>query len=327
MTKNSTYLIAAGLLAFAVRPASAGSYTFQTIDVPGVTDLEIHGSNDRGDYVGVTTTASGQRQGFTLFGGVYSAFSYPGAVRTNFYDVNNLGQAVGIYSDTDGNSHGFMLQNGTATPFDLPGAPDTVLIGINDRGTLAGYSSDTDFFYHSFVQRGTLETFDYPGSSYTFGGAINNLGETGGGYYDADFASHGFVRLPDGTYQSFDIPGAAAVYVNHINDSGVAVLNAYGDDDDLNPHGYVRDAGGALTALNALGAIRTAAWDIDSAGRVAGFFVTADGYSHGYLATPDPVPEASTLASFGLLCLGLAGVAWSARRVRPAPEKEAVRVR
>lgn len=319
MIKNNTYLIAAGLLALTVRPALAGSYTFQTIDVPGVTDLEIRGSNDRGQYVGVTTTASGQRQGFTLLDGVYSALSYPGAVSTNFYDINNLGEAVGTYSGADRNNHGFTLRDGVVTPFDLPGAPETVLIGLNDTGALAGYSADTDFFYHSFVQGGTLEAFDYPGSSYTFGGAINNLGATGGGYFDEGFVSHGFVRLPDGTYQSFDVAGAAAVYVNHINDAGVAVLNAYGDDDDPNPHGYVRDAGGALTALNAPGAIRTAAWDIDSAGRVAGFFVTADGYSHGYLATPDPVPEASTLASFGLLCLGLA---WRMRRVRPMGKQE-----
>lgn len=315
----SVPLAAAALLGLAAHPARAQGYAFQTIDVPGVADLEIHGSNDLGQYVGVTTSADGHRLGFTLFQGVYSTFMYPGAVSTSIYDINSKGEAIGVYSGLDRVSHGFTLQNGVATPFDFPGAAETVGIGLNDAGARAGYSADVDGYYHGFVMGQTDEEFDYPGSPYTFGGAISNTGETGGGYFDGDFTPHGFVRLADGTYQSFDIPGAASLYVNHINDAGVSALNAYGDDDDPNPHGYVRAADGTLTALNAPGAIRTAAWDIDSAGRVAGFYVTADGSSHGYLAAP--VPEASTLVSFGLLGLGLVGLARrrarSARRAEP----------
>ena len=55
----------------------------------------------------------------------------------------------------------------------------------------------------------TFTTIDPPGSIYTYPWSINPAGAITGNYYDATGTGpHGFLRAPDGTFTTFDIPGA-----------------------------------------------------------------------------------------------------------------------
>src|SRR5713101_4434471 len=55
----------------------------------------------------------------------------------------------------------------------------------------------------------TFTTFDPPGSQGTSPVSINPAGQITGNYFDANFTTHGFLRASDGTFTSFDAPGAS----------------------------------------------------------------------------------------------------------------------
>src|SRR5258708_37988860 len=59
----------------------------------------------------------------------------------------------------------------------------------------------------------TFTTFDVPGAGTnqnqgTAPVAINSAGATTGYYIDANWGRHGFLRSPNGTFSTFDAPGA-----------------------------------------------------------------------------------------------------------------------
>ena len=55
------------------------------------------------------------------------------------------------------------------------------------------------------AQEPTFTTFDVPGAVATSPSSINPSGEITGIYSDARFKQHGFVRIPDGSFTTFDI--------------------------------------------------------------------------------------------------------------------------
>jgi hypothetical protein len=88
---------------------------------------------------------------------------------------------------------------------------------------------------------------------------INNFGAITGYYLDANNVFHGFVRSPDGTFTTFDSPGADTTpgnfngtLPNAINDAG-AITGVYYDVNSVG-HGFVRSPEGAFTTFDAPGA-------------------------------------------------------------------------
>jgi len=55
----------------------------------------------------------------------------------------------------------------------------------------------------------TIITFDAPGAViFTLVAGINPAGVITGGYLDANIVEHTYLRAPDGTFTTFDAPGA-----------------------------------------------------------------------------------------------------------------------
>jgi hypothetical protein len=171
--------------------------------------------------------------------------------------LNNLGAVTSLYNDKNGVYHGYLRSpDGTFTDFDAPGAgagtgQGTTPLSLNDFGVIAGYYLDKNNVYHGFLRNpdGTFRTFEAPGADTTkgsfngtFPSAINVVGAITGNYIDANNVSHGFVRTSDGTFTTFDAPGAGkhpghGTYPASLNDFGeiiggyLAANNVY--------HGFV----------------------------------------------------------------------------------------
>lgn len=171
--------------------------------------------------------------------------------------------------------HGFIRNpNGSLTFFDPPGSQETDIpapAAINDFGAVTGdyWTCNADLSsctVHGFVRQanGKYVTFDAPGASPdgidgggTFPQGINNLGEVSGYYGDANFIYHGFVRSASGRITSFDVPTACTdtstppadcsyvgTFPGGVNVLGTVVGTYFGEDG--NPHGFWRDANGAI---------------------------------------------------------------------------------
>src|SRR5271169_514439 len=97
-------------------------------------------------------------------------------------------------------------------------------------------------------------TFDPPGSVATIPIGINSSGEIVGFYADTN-GTHGFLRAPDGTFATFDAPGAFASYGTYgegINSEG-AITGTFYDAATVS-HGFLRARDGKLSTFDAPGA-------------------------------------------------------------------------
>ena len=261
-------------------------YLFETIEVPGVDFLELTSTNDLGHYAGNTRGTDGENMvGFTLIDGVLSTYGVPDSLTFGFYGLNNAGQAVGFYQDANEISHGVIVQNGELTQFDFPGAAETEIFGISESGLLIGDIFDADGAIHGFVGN---EQFDVPGATITYADDMNANGHLVGSYVDTDGVYHGYIRHPNGSFTTFDYPGALPdleyLFVNAINDAGVIVFRA--KEFDSMERTYTRLLNGTLKELKFPGSVTTVGRDITRDGQIVGYYDTLDERRHGFIATP-----------------------------------------
>ena len=262
---------------------SAGfTYTFESIDVPGVDYLELTASSDFEDYAGNTKSADGKTVGFTLIDGVFTTYDFPGSKNTYFYALGNNGQAAGHYEDSDGLHHGVILENGELRQYDHPGAVQTFLRGISDAtGALTGDFIDADGIRRGFS--GDL-TIGVPGAPTTYADFINAEGVIVGSYVDADGIYAAYVRIPNG--ELVTLPGSPQLeyfYIHGINDAGLLVFRykAVGD--------TPLTAVGTFSAQEGLkfpGSVSTEGWNVNQDGSIVGNYVSADDRRHGFIARP-----------------------------------------
>jgi uncharacterized membrane protein len=133
-------------------------------------------------------------------------------------------------------------------------------------------------------------TFDVPGAQGTFAYAISPQGAITGDYVDSGGVSHGFVRARDGTFITFDAPGAGTAPGQgtdafSINPAGT--ITGYYNDANLLAHGFVRARNGAITAFDAPGASQTFASNINPSGAIAGDYLDASNVYHGFVRAPN----------------------------------------
>jgi uncharacterized membrane protein len=178
------------------------------------------------------------------------AIDYPHATATEALDINPAGEIVGRYvSATDQNTHGFLRNDvGEFTTIDFPGAIFTVAAGINPRGDIVGWyrlPTDPQSNRHGFLlSQGSFTTIDPPGALFTNVLGINSRGDIVGRF-------------------------CTTVVVPCMFDTG-------------NVHGFML-AGGAFTAIDFPGAIRTNVWGINPRGQIVGGYTGADGQNHLFL--------------------------------------------
>ncbi|MCG9134686.1 hypothetical protein J5I95_23765, partial [Candidatus Poribacteria bacterium] len=261
------------------------TYTFESIDVPGVAFLEVTASSDFGDYAGNTKSADGEKVvGFTLIDGVFTRYDFPGSQETRFYALGNDGQAAGYYQDSEGLFHGVVLEDGELRQYDFPDAVETFIHGFSDAtGALTG-----NFIDASGVRRGFSGDLivEFPEASETYADFINAEGVIVGSYIDADGLYHVYARSSDGRYLTLDFLDPSNLeyaFMHGITDTNIHVSRAKAVGDV--PRTYI----GLLHELHELqypGSVSTEGWNINQDGSVVGHYDSPDGRRHGFIAKP-----------------------------------------
>lgn len=269
--------------------ASAPTYTFTTIDVPGAGTAALQGTlgvnnNAPGDITGIYLTAPNVAHGFVRSAttGTITTFDAPHAGTslnqgTFPVRIEQAGNITGMYADSSNAYHGFLRSpNGVITEFDVPGAPTniahrgTIALSINLLLQITGFYVDANAVRHGFVRApdGTFITFDFPGAGTlptqgTMALRINGGGGVAGSYVDGNEVFHGFIRTANGTMIGpFDDPNASTVRgkgirfggtVVHGNDAGIIIVGIYTDANFVF-HGFMTDLNRTFTNIDVPGA-------------------------------------------------------------------------
>lgn len=121
---------------------------------------------------------------------------------------------------------------------------------------------------HGFADNGGFNAVDFPGAIGTQAIGVNDAGSIVGDYFDAGSAEHGFVSS-NGVFTAIDHPAATGI-------------NAAGDivgiwSDGTSTPSFLRQAG-VFTPIAFPLATSTAAFGINDAGEIAGFYTE---WQHG----------------------------------------------
>jgi hypothetical protein len=180
----------------------------------------------------------------------------------------------------------------------------------NDEGAIVGTYTDANVVPHGFLRTpsGDFVSFDAPGAGLganldegTVAVAINDLGVIAGQFEDANITFHGFIRYPDGSFVTFDAPGAGAVPGQGQGTLAYS-LNLWGTtagiyiDASSVEHGFVRSPFGKITGFDPPGSIYTFVCEetcLNAAGEITGSYYDASGVEHGFLRESD-----GTITSF-----------------------------
>jgi uncharacterized membrane protein len=316
-----------------VLTASAQKTSIITFDAPGA---DTKPGDNNGTYSSAINasgaiTGSYQDTNSAFHGflrspeGKFTTFEAPGA-DTGAYNgtspaaINDLGVITGSYTDANSVSHGFLRSpNGKFTTFDAPGAGGygTTAIALNLEGAVVGYYTDANFLFHSFVRYpdGKFSAFLAPGQCETNGSEgcygselsnINLLGVSVGNYMDntANLVQHGLIRHADGTFTTFEAPGAGAGQGQGTGCPGCfAGLNQFGaiagiyTDSNNVYHGFLRTSDGNFKSLNAPGAGKGSGQgtgcpsdcpvSLNNRGAITGVYIDAQNVFHVYLRNPE----------------------------------------
>ena len=238
---------------------------FTTFDPPGSLGTNPIALNLEGAVVGYYVSHNGVIRAFLRRpDGTFETWNAPGAAATGAYNINIFGTTVGHYRNNNSVGHGLVRSpQGKLTTFNVPGAGTAsgqgtecpgCSVGFNLFGAAAGLYIDGNNVVHGFLRSpvGEITTFDPPGESDLYGLGcyndcaigLNDWGVTTSSYLDANNVYHGFLRSPEGTFITFDAPGADTTpndfngtFPYSINDQGV-ITGYYIDANDVN-HGFL----------------------------------------------------------------------------------------
>ena len=267
------------------------TFTYESIDVPGVDFLALTASSDFEGYAGYTRSADGEKMvAFTLIDGVFTTYDFPGSQNTYFYAFGNNGLAAGYYEDSEGLHRGVILEDGELRQYDFPGAIETEIYGYSDsREVLTG-----NFIDASGVRRGFSGdiTVEVPGATATYADFVNAAGSIVGSYVDAEGLYHAYALPSTGRFIILDYlePSSLEYFFLHgINDaegSGVFVVARAKAVGDI-PRSYVGSYRYGLHELKFPGSVSTEGWNINQDGSVVGHYNSPDGRRHGFIARLD----------------------------------------
>jgi len=161
------------------------------------------------------------------------------------------------------------------------------------------------------ARRGHLQPSIPPGAAGGSGAAsINSSGQVAGDFSDANFVGHSYLRASDGSFTTFDVPGACYAVALGLNNSGT-IVGQYatlttGGNCYANPvHLFLRAADGTFTTFDVPGRVVSTCrlslaarfLAINSSGAVLGTFFDANGVAHGFLR-PGTDPSGHTAGSY-----------------------------
>jgi hypothetical protein len=146
------------------------------------------------------------------------------------------------------------------------------------------------------AQKADIITFEAPGADTTgdnngtYPTSINNWGAITGSFQDTNSAFHGFLRSPNGTFTTFEAPGADTGPFNgttpaSINDLGV-ITGSYADASGF-VHGFLRRPDGKFTNFDVPGGGQSFPIGINLEGAIVGYYLDPNLLFHAFLRSPD----------------------------------------
>jgi hypothetical protein len=269
--------------------------------------------NPSGEITGFYTDNSGRCHGFVrAANGAFTQIDAPDAGTGPFPQgtfpseftpagINSTGAITGFFVDASSVRHGFVrAPGGTITEFDPTGSIFTNPNAIDQTGAITGFYFDANFVGHGFVRApgGSITSFDAPGADMTagsgngtFGVSLIPNGEIEGIYVDAQGVLHGFVRSSQGTFSTFDAPGAGTGAgqgtLPESNNTLGAIAGNYIDASNVN-HGFVLDQQGSFTVFDVPGTGTgagqgTIPLDNNNQGAITGQYIDGGNVTHGFL--------------------------------------------
>ena len=222
---------------------------------------------------------------FTLIDGVFTTYDFPGSQNTYFYAFGNNGLAAGYYEDSEGLHHGVILEDGELREYNFPGAVETEIYGYSDsREVLTG-----NFIDASGVRRGFSGdiTVEVPRATATYADFVTAAGAVTGSYIDTEGLYYPYLRTPNGTFvfhNYLEPSNLEYSFVHGITDTRIIVTRAKAVGDI--PRSYVGTSQQGVSELEFPGSVSTEGWNINQDGSVVGYYDSADGRRHGFIARP-----------------------------------------
>jgi hypothetical protein len=213
-----------------------------------------------------------------------SKFNAPGDVGGTTFarGIDAIGNIVGDYTDASGHIVAFeRFGNGTfSAPITEPNATGgtTQASGINSSGTIVGtflqVSGGSSAFHGYFDNGGTFTQFDVGGPVSTGVLGINNQGDFVGNFGSVSQPNQSYMDI-GGQLTEFTVFGAPTSDAEGINGAD-QIVGLFTDAGGVT-HGYLRQPGGSLVAIDFPGSLLTEAFGINDFGVISGEYKASDG--------------------------------------------------
>jgi probable HAF family extracellular repeat protein len=136
-------------------PTEGSGYSIRDLGtLPGGDHSQASGINNRGQVVGLSTTASGEFHAFLWEKGEMTNLgTLPGRDYSQASGINNRGQVVGSSSLTSPQEEGnaFLWEDGEMTDLGTLGGNFSQAFGINSRGQVVGWSTTASGYDHAVL--------------------------------------------------------------------------------------------------------------------------------------------------------------------------------
>ena len=311
-------VLAAGAVALAgaasastLSPASAISYSFETLDnAHDVTFNQLLGINDEGVIAGYfgSGAAGHPNKGYLLlppYGQAnYVNENFTHSVQTQVTGLNNRGVTVGFWSNTNKGvgmdaNFGWVNVNGhfrsVNFPTEDPATPPVdQLLGVNDSDIAVGFWVDANGNNHGYeynIGTGSYSSIvdpNSPGASLT-AAAINDLGQVAGFYTNPATGNTDGFLLSHGRLTDLAVKGASATMALGVNSLG-EVVGTYtvGSGSSAVMHGFTWTRQHGFTTVDDPHGVGTTTINgVNDRGQLVGFYtVDNNAITDGFLATP-----------------------------------------
>jgi hypothetical protein len=305
-------VLAAGAVALAgaasastLSPASATSYSFETLDnMHDVTFNQLLGINNEGVIAGYfgSGAAGHPNKGYVLlppYGqGNYVNENFTHSVQTQVTGLNNRGVTVGFWSNTnmgvgmDAN-FGWVNVNGHFRQADFPtGDPASPvtdqLLGVNDSDIAVGFWVDGQGNNHGYEYNINTGRYSSVVDPHDKGAALQAAAIDDRGDIAGNIGSDAFLLTRGGRFITLSAPGASATMALGVNDFD-EVVGTYmvGSGSSAVMHGFTWTPQHGFTTVDDPHGIGTTTINgVNDHGQLVGFYVDSAGNTDGLLATP-----------------------------------------
>lgn len=185
------------------------------------------------------------------------------------------------------------------TPVTLPNAARINATGINPQGDVVGWYQDrrTDRVV-GFRRRRTesYDVFEYPGAASTVASGVNGRRVVTGTFTEPSGGQRGFIWNGN-QFTLVSYPGSLETHAQDINNEGR--VTGWFVSEDLQAHGFLREADGVFVALDHPAGRHTFSTGINNAGTIVGHYVDDAERTHGFRyqsGTWSPIEIANAVA-------------------------------